>query len=82
MIFDFIEWDEHNLDHATRRLTATEIEQVIWNADTVREHRKHPDRVLFSSSTDGGKKAVVVAQSCATTMGSDRSQRGRNDERV
>jgi len=24
VIFDFIEWDEHNLDHATRRLTATE----------------------------------------------------------
>lgn len=83
MIFDFIEWDEHNLDHATRRLTATEIEQVIWNADTVREHRKHPDRVLFSSRTDGGKKAVALRRSCATAMGSDRSQRGRrNDERV
>ena len=24
MIFDRIEWDEHNLDHATRRLTAAE----------------------------------------------------------
>ena len=62
MIFDFIEWDEHNLDHATRRLTVSEIEQVIWNANSVREHRKHPDRMLFSSTTDGGKKAVVVAQ--------------------
>jgi phosphohistidine phosphatase SixA len=62
VIFDFIEWDEHNLDHATRRLTASEIEQVIWNADTLREHRTYPDRVLFSSTTDGGKKAVVVAQ--------------------
>lgn len=60
MIFDFIEWDEHNRDHATRRLTATEIEQVIWNADTVREHRKRPDRVLFSSRTDGDKKAVAL----------------------
>lgn len=62
MIFDFIEWDDHNLDHATRRLTASEIEQVIWNADTMRQHREHPDRVLFSSTTDGGKKAVVIAQ--------------------
>ena len=49
-------------DHATRRLTAIEIEQVIWNADQLRKHRVHPDRVLFSSVTDGGKKAVVVAQ--------------------
>lgn len=61
MIFDFIEWDEHNLDHATRRLTATEIEQVIWNADMMRPHRDYPDRVLFFT-TDGGKKAVVIAQ--------------------
>jgi len=33
MIFDRIEWDEHNLDHASKRLTAEEIEQAIWNAD-------------------------------------------------
>ena len=33
MIFDRIEWDAHNLDHATERLTAAEIEQAIWNAD-------------------------------------------------
>ncbi len=29
MIFDHIEWDEYNLDHATKRLTAAEIEQAI-----------------------------------------------------
>jgi hypothetical protein len=38
------------------------IEQVIWNAHTMRPHREYPDRVLFSSATDGGKKAVVIAQ--------------------
>ena len=33
MIFDHIEWDEYNLDHATKRLTAAKIEQAIRNAD-------------------------------------------------
>ncbi|MDP9397235.1 MAG: hypothetical protein M3P96_05150 [Actinomycetota bacterium] len=28
VMFDSIEWDENNLDHACRRLTAAEIEQV------------------------------------------------------
>jgi hypothetical protein len=32
VIFEQIEWDEHNLEHAIRRLTASEIEQAIWNA--------------------------------------------------
>ena len=47
VIFDFIEWDEHNLDHATRRLTASEIEQVVWNADAVREHQRPRSRVVL-----------------------------------
>ncbi len=29
MIFYDVEWDEYNLDHATKRLTAVEIEQAI-----------------------------------------------------
>ena len=62
MIFDRIEWDEHNLDHATRRLTAAEIEQAIWNADRILPHRKHPGRALFGSVTDGGKAVVVIVQ--------------------
>lgn len=33
MIFDNIGWREHNLDHATRRLTADEVHQAILNAD-------------------------------------------------
>jgi len=35
---------------------------VIWNADTMRRNRENPDRVLFWSTTNGGKKAVVIAQ--------------------
>jgi hypothetical protein len=28
----------------------------------MREHRRHPGRVLFNSVTDGGTKVIVVAQ--------------------
>lgn len=62
MIFDVIEWDEHNLDHATRRLTAEEIEQAIWNADgsDMRTSKDAADRRLIRSTTDGGKGVAVV----------------------
>jgi hypothetical protein len=43
VIFEYIEWDEVNLDHATRRATDTEIEQAIWNAHEFRRHRHHPE---------------------------------------
>lgn len=62
MIFALIDWDEHNLDHACRRATAEEIEQVIVNAVRYREHREHHDRILFDDRTDGGRRLVVVAQ--------------------
>jgi len=62
VIFDRIEWDEANLDHATVRVTAAEIEQAIWNAERVVRNREQRDRVLFRSSTDGGRRLVVVAQ--------------------
>ncbi|RBY78119.1 hypothetical protein DQ238_13005 [Geodermatophilus sp. TF02-6] len=62
MISDVIEWDENNLDHACRRLTAVEIEQVISNAASYRRHRRYPDRVLFTDSAHGGKRATVVAR--------------------
>ena len=62
MIFDRIEWDEHDLDHATKRLTAAEIEQAIWNADRMVPHREHPERGLFRSVTDGGKVVVVIVE--------------------
>ncbi len=60
MIFDRIEWDEHNLVHATRRLTVAEVEQALWNANQMIRHREHEDRALIRSSTDGGKLVVVV----------------------
>lgn len=62
MIFDHIDWDEHNLDHATRRLTVAEIEQALWNADQWFRHNSIEDRRLVRSRTDGGKAVLVVVQ--------------------
>lgn len=64
MIFDHIEWDEHNLDHATKRLTAAEIEQAIRNAHggDMYLSKDAPDRRLIRSATDGGKRVAVVIQ--------------------
>lgn len=62
MIFDGVEWDESNLDHACRRITADEIEQVIANATSYRRHRRYADRVLVSDRTDGGKRVTIVAR--------------------
>ncbi len=62
MIYDHVDWDEHNLDHATKRLTAAEIEQAIWNADRMIPHREHDDRGLFRSVTDGGRAVVVIVE--------------------
>jgi hypothetical protein len=62
MIFDHIEWDEHNLDHATKRLTAAEIEQAILNAGRMLKHPRDSDRGRIESVTDGGKRVVVIVQ--------------------
>ena len=61
MIFDRIEWDDDNLDHATRRATAAGIEQAIFNARRAIPSRHQEDRILFPSVTDGGRRLVVVA---------------------
>ena len=45
-----------------RRATAAEIEEVIANATSYRRHRQHPDRVLLTDRTDGGKRVTVVAR--------------------
>ena len=58
MIFDGIEWDENNLDHACRRVTAAEIEEFIAKATSYRQHRYHPDRVLLTGHSDGNKRVT------------------------
>jgi len=62
VIFDHIEWDEHNLDHATKRLTAAEIEQAVWNATGWQKHTTEEDRRLIRSVTDGGRRVLVIVQ--------------------
>lgn len=62
MILNGIEWDENNLDHATRRLSAAEIEQALWNATQLLKHHIHPERRLVRSMTDGGKSVVVIVE--------------------
>ena len=60
MIFDGIEWDEHNLDHATKRRTAEEIEQAIFNAPRMRTNRRSPGRSRIESVTVGCKAGVTI----------------------
>jgi len=62
VILGHIEWDEHNLDHATKRLTAAEIEQAIWNATGWQKHTTEEDRRLIRSATDGGKHVLLIVQ--------------------
>ncbi len=61
-IFDGVDWDESNLEHACKRVAAHEIEQVIANATTFRRHRRYRDRILFTDRTDGGKRVTVIAR--------------------
>lgn len=59
---EVIEWDDHNLDHATRRVTASDIEQAIQNMETCRRHRVHLDRLMIEGKTDGGRSVTIVAR--------------------
>ena len=77
MIFDRIEWDEHNLDHATRRLTVAEIEQALFNADRWFRHPKHKDRRLVRAETVASRFWWWY-RSCTTE--SDRSPGGRSED--
>lgn len=53
MLFDSVEWDEANLDHATRRATAAEVEQTIANADSHTRSGHAPDRVMAGPAPTG-----------------------------
>lgn len=62
MIFEWIEWDEHNPGHATMRLTVAEINRALWNAAQMKQHPRHPDRGIIASVTDGGKKVTIIVK--------------------
>lgn len=61
MRFETIDWDDSNLDHATRRATAIEIEQAIANADRMFRHRV-ANRRLIRSRTNGGRRLAIVVE--------------------
>lgn len=61
MRFETIEWDQANLEHATRRASVAEIEQALANADRMRRHRL-PDRRLLRGKTDGGRRLAIIVQ--------------------
>ncbi len=63
MDFDAVEWDEGNLDHATRHgASAEEIEQAISNAMEFRRSKHHSDRRRIEARTDEGRNLVVIVQ--------------------
>ena len=61
MVYNLIEWDENNLEHAAARATVDEITQAIMNAQTMTKHRSIPDRVLMLAETNGGRLLRVIA---------------------
>jgi hypothetical protein len=59
---EWFEWDEENLDHATRHgVSGREIEQAIRNATVIRKGRSS-EFVDLRTRTDGGRRVRVIAQ--------------------
>jgi uncharacterized DUF497 family protein len=60
---EVIEWDDDNLEHATRHgVSLNEMEQAIANATAVqRNKRGRSADVRIDSVTDGGRHVVVIA---------------------
>lgn len=63
MRVEAIDWDDHNLLHATRHgVSAREIEQVLRNATKMHRHPKQDDRRIIQARTDGGRRVRLVVQ--------------------
>jgi hypothetical protein len=62
MQIEVIEWDDDNLEHATRHgVSEIEIEQAIANATVgQRNKRGRSGDVRIDSTTDGGRRIVVI----------------------
>jgi hypothetical protein len=80
LIFDRIEWDDANLEHATVRVSSAEIEQAIWNARRMFRHRSN----ATAWSSDREPMAVGRLWSLPNSpAGYVRSQHGRrSDEQI
>jgi hypothetical protein len=62
LIFERIEWDDANLEHATVRVSAARDRAGDLERWAHVRHRSKRDRVVFRSRTDGGRPLVVIAQ--------------------
>jgi uncharacterized DUF497 family protein len=60
---EVIDWDDDNLEHATRHgVSASEIEQAVGNATAVRRNKRgRSGDVRIESVTDGGRQVIVIA---------------------
>jgi hypothetical protein len=56
-----IEWDEHNLDHVGRRVSPSELVEVLMN-DPVwrRDAADQSGDWVAMGETDGGRRLVIV----------------------
>lgn len=58
-----IVWDDQNLEHATQRATATEINQAIEDAPNyVKGRTDSSDRALIMGRTNGGRLLQIVVE--------------------
>ena len=63
MQVEVIDWDEHNLLHATRHgISAREIEQVLRNATKMRPHPRFEERRIIQDQTDGGRLVWLIVE--------------------
>ena len=62
MQIEVIEWDDDNVEHATRHgVSVSEIEQAIANATAGRRNKRgRSGDVRIDSVTDGGRRVVVI----------------------
>lgn len=62
MRIEVIEWDDDNIEHATRHgVSVIEIEQAIANATVGRRNKRgRSGDVRIDSATDGGRRVVVT----------------------
>jgi hypothetical protein len=59
--FDFIEWDDTNIDHiAEHGLSMDEVEDVIRNANNIQGRSRSSGRPFLRDETSTGKSIVVI----------------------
>lgn len=61
LVWEAVEWDEHNEAHATRHgVSVAEVEQVLAAGPVLRPERRGSGDFLAEGSTVGGRRVRVV----------------------